>query len=309
MDPAYADALSARVNDPRRFAAFVVGATSYIRLAEPCARCGGFRRRVRDRSCYTCHLNRGKENFERMKAGLSPNKKRSLDSHLDLLERQKREREGEFLERVFGSITVRLFPTGRLQVTYPDGYVEQDLNKVSPQGVARLVELLPELRAFRPEFLRLRELFNEGKVGLEGEWAIDEDWNPTAWNSSNCWGRIKLDAFVHLTKHHGVVIDYKTGRKNGNEIKHAEQCQLYQLAAFMRYPDLEVIDVELWYTDQDEITHMRYTRDQGLRFFQKFHNQAVRMTTETEFPANPNIFSCKWCPYGPRGTGHCTKGV
>lgn len=171
------------------------------------------------------------------------------------------------------------------------------------------VELLPELRSFRPEFMRLRDLFDEGKVGLEGEWAIDQDWNPVAWSSSDCWGRIKLDAFVHLDKHHGVVIDYKTGRKNGNEIKHAEQCQLYQLAAFMRYPDLEVIDVELWYTDQDEITHMRYTRAQGLRFFQKFHNQAVRMTTETEFPANPNVFSCKWCPYGPRGTGDCTKGV
>ena len=171
------------------------------------------------------------------------------------------------------------------------------------------VELLPELRSFRAEFLRLRDLFAEGKVGLEGEWAIDHDWVPTQWNSSNCWGRIKLDAFVQLNKKHGVVIDYKTGKRYGNEIKHAEQCQLYQLAAFMRYPDLEVIDVELWYTDQDEIAHMRYTREQGLRFFNKFNNQANLMTTMTEFPANPNIFSCKWCPYGPRGTGHCTKGV
>lgn len=146
MDPAFADALSARVNDPRRFAAFAAGATSYIRLAEPCARCGGFRRRVRDRSCYTCHLNRGRDNFERMKAGLSPNKKRSLDSHLDLLARQRREKAGEFLERTFGSVTVKLFPTGRLEVLYPDGYVEPDLSKVDGRRVWELMDMLPELK-------------------------------------------------------------------------------------------------------------------------------------------------------------------
>ncbi len=171
------------------------------------------------------------------------------------------------------------------------------------------IELIPELDAFGPEFHRLRELHKEGKVSLEGEWAFDSQWNPTAWRSNDAWARIKLDAFVQLDKTHAVVIDYKTGRKFGNEIKHAEQCQLYQLASFLRYPKLEVIDVELWYTDQDDLTHMRYTRSQGLRFFNGFDTRARRMTETTEFPANPNAFVCRWCPYGPKGTGHCQKGI
>ena len=171
------------------------------------------------------------------------------------------------------------------------------------------VELLPELQHFREEFQQLKELYREGKVSLEGEWAVDADWNPTAWRSTDTWGRIKLDAFVRLTPTHGVVIDFKTGRKFGNEIKHAEQCQLYQLAAFMRYPELEQIDVELWYTDQNELTHMRYTRTQGLRFLENFNRRAILLTTETEFKPNPNAFSCRWCPYGPRGTGHCSVGI
>lgn len=171
------------------------------------------------------------------------------------------------------------------------------------------IELIPELRTFRPEFERLRELYKEGKVALEGEWAVDVEWSPVAWRSSDAWGRIKLDAFVRLSKTHGVVIDYKTGQKFGNEIKHAEQCQLYQLAAFLRFPELEVIDVELWYTDQDDITHMRYTREQGMRFFRNFDNRGHAMTDAIDFPANPNMFSCKWCPYGPAGTGHCQKGI
>jgi hypothetical protein len=171
------------------------------------------------------------------------------------------------------------------------------------------VELIPELEPFMDELVALRGLYAEGKVSLEGEWAIDKEWNPVAWGSSDAWARIKLDAFVRLSKTHAVVIDYKTGKKWGNEIKHAEQTQLYQLAAFLRYPELEVIDVELWYTDQDDISHMKFTRAQGMRFFRNFNERGIAMTSAEEFPPNPNIHSCKWCPYGPRGTGDCTVGV
>lgn len=145
-DPAYSEALEKRVKDARRFAAFLAAMPSYIRLGPPCERCGGFRRRTRDRSCYSCHLNRGRENFELMKAGLSPKKKRSMDSHLDLLARQKAEKRGEHIERTFGSITVRRWPTGRLEVTFPDGCVEPDLSKRDGRHVHWLMNKLPELK-------------------------------------------------------------------------------------------------------------------------------------------------------------------
>ena len=171
------------------------------------------------------------------------------------------------------------------------------------------VELIPELKPFEAEFLDLRNKYSHGMVSLEGEWAINKDWAPVAWGDRDAWARIKLDAFVRLSPTHAVVIDYKTGRKYGNEIKHAEQTQLYQLASFLRYPELETIDVELWYTDQDDLTHMKYTRSQGMRFFQNFNQRGIAMTSAEEFPPSPNVFACKWCPYGPRGPGDCDKGV
>ena len=171
------------------------------------------------------------------------------------------------------------------------------------------VELIPELKAFEAEFHDLRNKYEHGMVSLEGDWAINKDWEPVAWGDRDAWARIKLDAFVRLSPTHAVVIDYKTGKKFGNEIKHAEQTQLYQLAAFLRYPELETIDVELWYTDQDDLTHMKYTRSQGMRFFQNFNQRGIAMTSAEEFPPSPNVFACKWCPYGPRGTGDCDKGV
>lgn len=171
------------------------------------------------------------------------------------------------------------------------------------------VELVTELQLFQAEFKALRAWYTAGGVSLEGEWAVNRDWMPVGWNSQDVWARVKLDAMVMIEPTHALVIDYKTGKKNGNEIKHGEQAQLYQLATFLRYPELERVTTELWYTDLDDITRMSYTRDQGMRFFPGFDKRGELMTSCEDFKANPNMFSCRWCPYGPRGTGHCTVGL
>lgn len=163
-------------------------------------------------------------------------------------------------------------------------------------------------KSFGPQLDLLRYLFAQGQVSLEGEWAMDMDWAPADWKKG--WLRLKLDALVHVGSDEAIVIDYKTGRKFGNEIKHAEQLQLYQLVTFLRYPHLNRVTAELWYLDQGETTSLTFTRDQGLRFREKWHKRGLNITTCTQFPFNPNIFSCKWCPYGPweGGTGHCQVG-
>lgn len=145
-DPAFMAALRGRVSSVERWSAFIAGVSYYIALERPCGRCGDFRKRTRDRSCYRCHLLRGAENFERMKAGLAPKVMRNRDSHLDLLDRQRREREGDCIIREFGTLKVTRWPTGRLEVVFPDGYHERDLSKRKPEEVYRAMELLPELK-------------------------------------------------------------------------------------------------------------------------------------------------------------------
>lgn len=173
------------------------------------------------------------------------------------------------------------------------------------------VELVHELAPFADEYKALRDLYRAGKVSVEGEWAMDKDWNPTAWNSSDVWLRLKLDVFVTLSPSHGVVIDLKTGRLAGNEVKHAEQGQLYALTTFLRYPDLQVIDVEFWYVDQDQITQKRYTRADAMKLFKSYNKRGLAITDCLDFPANPNVYNCRYCPYGPKnsGSGNCSVGV
>jgi hypothetical protein len=164
-----------------------------------------------------------------------------------------------------------------------------------------------EMSAFLPEFEKLRKLYAAGMVSLEGEWGMNKQWEPDEWKKA--WLRLKLDALVFLSETEAVAIDYKTGRKFGNEVKHSEQLQLYQLNTFLRYPKLEIVHTELWYLDQDEITTMTYLRHQGLRFKQKWDMRGTALTTCTDFPANPNVFSCKWCMYGAKGSKVCERGL
>lgn len=163
------------------------------------------------------------------------------------------------------------------------------------------VELVPELQGYKEKYDELRTIYASSpqSISLEGDWAFDRQWNATAWRSYSAWCRMKLDAFVQVTADFGRVIDYKTGRKHGNEVKHTEQGQLYQLAAFLKFPTLNSIDVEFWYTDHpvDQLYRTSYTREQGTRYFEKFNKRAEALTSATEFPPNPNAHSCRWCPY------------
>lgn len=121
------------------------------------------------------------------------------------------------------------------------------------------------------------------------------------------WLRLKLDAMVMIDKTHAIVIDYKSGRKYGNEVKHAEQLQLYQLVTFLRYPFLEKVTAELWYIDQNEVTSFTYTRSQGLRFRDGFNRRGIAALSAIAFPPASTVFSCRWCPY--LNTEHCEDGV
>lgn len=156
----------------------------------------------------------------------------------------------------------------------------------------------------------LRAMHKDGLVSLEGEWGMNREWEPTDWKTA--WLRLKLDAMVMHDDRTATVIDFKTGRKFGNEVKHAEQLQLYQLVTFLRYPKLETVHAELWYLDQPEgqnLTSIKFTRAQGLRFKSNFDRRGHKLTTCEDWPANPSVHTCRWCQYGPWNGGQCQAGV
>lgn len=173
-------------------------------------------------------------------------------------------------------------------------------------------KLADELSSFDAELCKTRELYSSGKVEVEGEWAHDKDWAPTDWRSKEAWVRLKLDAKIEIGSDAMLVVDLKSGKKFGNEIKHAEQGQLYAGVTFLRNPMVKKVVVEFWYVDQNDLTRVEYNAAQASKFLAGFDKRARAMTQATSFPARPSIFTCKWCAYRPEsagGGGQCEFGI
>lgn len=173
--------------------------------------------------------------------------------------------------------------------------------------------LAPELMKFSEDFIALRAQCKKGLVSNEGEWGFDKDWQPTAYKTA--WLRMKADSVkfdkkVNPTE--AIVIDYKSGKKFGNEVKHGEQTQLYSLATVIRNPTVKVVTAELWYLDKDELTTVTYTRERALALLKPFDKRAARIDRahiSGIFEPNPNTFTCQWCPYGPNKGKQCPHGM
>lgn len=181
------------------------------------------------------------------------------------------------------------------------------------EGAERYVisggKLASELKAFETEFKHLHQLYKVGCVLTEDDWAFDVNWNPTSWQSPDAWLRVKLDAIVFNKQDptHAVVIDYKTGRRVGNEISHREQGILYAVVAMLRYPNLDSVTVEFWYVDKDETTTRDVHRSELPGFLKSFERRGHALTAAEVFPAKPSQYACRWCPY--RHTTHCSSGI
>ncbi len=164
-----------------------------------------------------------------------------------------------------------------------------------------------DLRKFKNEFDELRSMYPEGNVILEEDWGFTLNWAPTGWTDDDTWNRMKLDALVLLDEGTAArVIDYKTGKKFGNEVKHMQQAQLYAIGVFFKYPNVQALTTEFWYLDHKLTTRKTYTREKMLHYITRFTERALAMTTTTVFPPKPNKMNCKWCDYGNQnGTGVC----
>jgi len=229
-------------------------------------------------------------------------------SRLVTFEQCKLQAELKYIQRI--PEPERPLPTGKTEHANDRG---TRLHDAAEKFVHGGVELLPELaKHFSAEYLKARELFSLKQASTEGDWAYTKEWEPTAWKSADVWVRMKCDLVVQLSEQELVVVDYKSGKRFGNELKHAEQMQIYTIGTFCRYPKAKKVTTELWYLDQDELATMTYTREQGLRYVKNFERRGNLLTDCEEFLPNPNVFSCRWCPYKPvakGGTGHCAVGV
>jgi CRISPR/Cas system-associated exonuclease Cas4 (RecB family) len=172
------------------------------------------------------------------------------------------------------------------------------IHTLAEEYVQGHLEKMPtELKKFQDEFTKLKAAFLDGQVILEQDWGFTNAWDATGWAAPDTWLRMKLDAFHHHDQYSATVIDYKTGKKFGNEIAHLQQAQLYAIGAFERFSDLEYIKCEFWYLDKGETLEKEYTRSSAEQFKRSWDKRALQLTSDTEFIPNPSKNNCRWCPH------------
>jgi hypothetical protein len=173
-------------------------------------------------------------------------------------------------------------------------------------------DLHQDLHHFAAELARLKSLYAAGTVFIEDEWAWTHSFAQQAdWRSDDAWVRMKVDFGVHLSPTHLLIVDLKSGKKSGNEIKHTEQGQLYTVGGMLKYPNVEKVDVEFWYADQNDTMDSHYTAQQAATFLPRWIDKGLKVTSGV-YPPRPNLFSCKWCPFRQvedGGNGVCEHAV
>ena len=158
-------------------------------------------------------------------------------------------------------------------------------------------DVIKEMNGFIKLIDLLRDEFVQGRVEVEGDWAYDRTWNTTGWTDKDCWARMKLDALWHESDTSADIIDWKTGKKFGNELKHNQQGMGYAIGAFRRYPNLQFVNVKFAYLDQNQEMVGSYTRKQAELLQPMLTERADKMTTCTDFAPKPSFSACRWCAH------------
>lgn len=161
------------------------------------------------------------------------------------------------------------------------------------------------IKEFLPLFEHARDLYADGLAFAEGDWWFDRDWMVCDRDSVWLWAKLDLLVLDYDAKL-AVAIDFKTGRSQYKIIDHVGQTQLYAAATVLKYPWVERVDTELWYVDEGHIKTVEYTSEEALKAVGRFDKRAQRIYDDRHFRPNPNISTCRYCPYNRSlGTGAC----
>lgn len=140
--------------------------------------------------------------------------------------------------------------------------------------------------------------------------ALLEGWVSCAWEDPAAWWKGVLDLLV---RRDGTawLFDWKTGKVYPD---HVDQKELYAIAVFLTYPDIQKIIAHHVYLDLHQQTMHEFTREQLPMLIAKWNAKLVPYMQalgsyergddpESFFVTNPS-YLCNYCPYSKAPCPH-----
>jgi len=107
--------------------------------------------------------------------------------------------------------------------------------------------------------------------------------------------RVKIDGeVIDDDKTELTQIDFKTGKPWPIT---AQQAELYAVTGFLRYPNVDEIDVEFWYLDSGETVPYTFARSEYTTLKKKWAARGREIVAKRQFPPTTNAYNCKYCPF------------
>lgn len=163
------------------------------------------------------------------------------------------------------------------------------------------------------ETLRAQYAAHPERFIIEQRWQLDDAWAFTQdWDQTRIACTLDLLQFDDDDRTVAHLIDWKSGGRHHNVVKHLDQMQFYALAALLAIPSLELIHASFIYLDLGETMQRAFHREQGEGYLTLLTPRIARLVSETQFLPRPSKYTCRWCPFktgeiarGVIGTGHC----
>ena len=164
-----------------------------------------------------------------------------------------------------------------------------------------------DIPPYAVQFTEIIENMRENGAKAEEDMFLNNQWQPhNGWPGH--WLQVKQDVVVH-TDDYLLTGDWKSGKRFGNEHSHYKQMQLYAVAAWRTYPDFAQYTCELYYLDKNDVWTIDFQVPQLEKALRDFDEAVDRMFNDKIFRPRPSKDNCRFCPYGPQGTGACPVGV
>ena len=182
------------------------------------------------------------------------------------------------------------------------------IHKLAENYLLDLVKVLPiELAVLKKEFAFIKK---KGAVAEE-EWAFNTALDSCEWKHG--WLRMKLDARYEKSKGTIVVIDFKTGHNGFTAQRYMadnkKHMSLYALGTFLKFPEAQCVEVELWYPDRttEIVDKDSYNREEMPDLIEAWRNVSTPMMQDEIFPPRPGNH-CAKCFYSKKKNGNCEFG-
>jgi len=170
-------------------------------------------------------------------------------------------------------------------------------------GVGKITKNIEKLG---PE---LQGLWEKGYIAEEA-WALTPDWTEIDFFDKKAWCRMKIDAYGSEKKREMTLVDFKTGKMRGGYLA---QLELYAVAAFSLFDDIDKIHAELWYLDHGKIVDERVDKNSVFhvkdydRLRKRWERRIKPMMSDEKFRPTQNQF-CNWCSFKKSKGGPCQFG-